>query len=81
MKNLELDRDDRPSVLKIERIKAGRSQQRLANETDINVVYLGLIERCQLKAAHDQVRRICKVLEMKPEQLFYDDGEACRINA
>jgi hypothetical protein len=78
--NLKQEIKHRPSILRLERIKSGRrSQQSFASETGINVMYLGLIERCQLKATHDQVEKICKVLKMKPEQLFHGNGEARKI--
>ncbi|MBQ8170622.1 MAG: helix-turn-helix transcriptional regulator [Oscillospiraceae bacterium] len=56
--------------VKYYRKKSGLSQEKLSELCDLHPTYIGQIERGEKKASLDTIMRICKGLELSPENLF-----------
>ncbi len=61
--------------LKRYRTAKGLSQEDLAHQADLDRTYISALERCVYAASIDVVGRIAEVLEIKPSDLLFEQGD------
>ena len=59
-------------AIRTERIKAGLSQEQLAEKADLARNYIGNIERAEYKVTVETLARIAKALGLRLKDLFED---------
>ena len=57
--------------LKINRLKQGLTQEKLAEKADISTHYLAMVELARKFPSADMLERLAKALEIEPHELFY----------
>jgi len=57
-------------VVREARIKAGLTQQELANAVGFSVQYISDIERCRAEGTASTIASICKVLDLSMDKIF-----------
>jgi len=57
--------------LKINRLKTGLTQERLAEKADISLHYLAMIELARKFPSASMIERLAAALEIEPYELFY----------
>lgn len=55
--------------LKVAREKAKLTQAEVAEKTDMTVNYYAMIERGEVNLTYDKLRKLLKLLKMKPSEL------------
>ncbi len=57
--------------LKINRLKLGLTQEKLAEKTDISTHYLAMVELARKFPSANMLERLAKALDIEPHELFY----------
>jgi transcriptional regulator with XRE-family HTH domain len=57
--------------LKINRLKLGLTQEKLAEKTDMSTHYLAMVELAKKFPSAPMLERLAKALEVEPYELFY----------
>lgn len=57
-------------VLKLNRKKAGLSQEQLALQCDLDRTYIGLLERAERQPTITTIFKICTALKIKPHEFI-----------
>jgi transcriptional regulator with XRE-family HTH domain len=62
--------------LKINRLKLGLTQEKLAEKAEISTHYLAMVELARKFPSADMLERLATALEIEPHELFYMPGIA-----
>jgi len=62
--------------LKINRLKLGLTQEKLAEKTEISTHYLAMVELARKFPSAGMLERLASALEIEPHELFYMPGIA-----
>jgi transcriptional regulator with XRE-family HTH domain len=62
--------------LKLNRLKKGLTQDKLAEKAEISTHYLAMVELARKFPSADMLERLAAALEIEPHELFYMPGVA-----
>jgi transcriptional regulator with XRE-family HTH domain len=62
--------------IRLIRNKLGLSQEALADQSGLHRTYIGSIERAERNVSVDNIEKIAKALNVKPEELLSDQGNS-----
>jgi transcriptional regulator with XRE-family HTH domain len=61
--------------VRVIRNKLGLSQEELADRAGLHRTYIGSIERAERNVSVDNIEKLSKALEVRPECLLSDEGD------